>query len=207
MSIGDDVFPSNSKKTRKEGEPKPPATPIEMKGKMVEKKPSLSERIAATFTGDDAQSVGSYILFNVIIPMAKDMIYSAFTEGASRVLFGSGPRGSTSVKSNGYTNYHKVGLSDGGRTEPRTLSATERATHDFSKFVFSAREDAVEVLGNLRMTLEEYGRVGVPDLYQMINQTPKFVDEAYGWTNLASATVRHTPNGWFIDLPKPIQIV
>src|SRR5664279_3084609 len=61
-------------------------------GEVIQRKKSLGRKISETFTGDDINSVWSYVLFEVIIPAAKTMISDAASQGVERMLFGENTR-------------------------------------------------------------------------------------------------------------------
>lgn len=171
----------------------------------------LGRRMAESFKGDDLQSVGSFVLFEVILPEAKRLIADVFTQGIERALFGSNsqPRSSTN-RPGGYTPYNRMsvgGSSTPGRPAPApALSTRARARHDFSEIVLTKREDAVEVLDRLQLAVEEFGMATVGDLYDLVGVTGNFNDAKWGWTTLSGSGVRMVRGGYVIDLPAPNQL-
>src|SRR5690606_25223014 len=51
---------------------------------VVQRRKPLGRKIIENFTGDDVQSVGSYILMEVLLPAAKTMISDAASQGVER---------------------------------------------------------------------------------------------------------------------------
>ena len=50
-------------------------------GKVITKKKSGLSKLTNEFISEDAHSVGSYIIKDVVIPAAKKLIYDIFTDG------------------------------------------------------------------------------------------------------------------------------
>ena len=82
-------FPPNSriKKETKVEEEKKVVEKV-VTGKVSRRKTPLSKRLKELFVGGDTHSVGSYILFDVLVPAAKDTIADAISQGIERMLFG-----------------------------------------------------------------------------------------------------------------------
>lgn len=202
-------FPSNSSKNKL---PKPTGTPKPEKnvekvvsGVAVQRKKSLGSKIKETFAGDDARSVGMYLLFDVIIPASKNMLAEAASQGAERMLFGDsrGRIRSGSGNRSGHTSYKSMHRSDSDRDAPRSLSARARATHDFEDIIINDRGEAEDVLDQLAELVAKFGMATVSDLYELVGITGDFTDAKYGWYELRTARVRRVRDGYLIDLPRP----
>lgn len=176
----------------------------------VKTKPTFGSRVKALFVGEDARSVGAYLLIDVVVPAAKDLIFDIFTEGASRTLYGSSsgrPSRAGSPPWKTHTPYNKV--SSGRRTQQRDeprLDRRDRALHDFSNLRFTNAGEAEAVIDRMGQLIEEYEVATVNDFYKCIGLTGEFTDEGYGWDNLRGASVRRVRDGYMIILPqtKPI---
>lgn len=175
-------------------------------------KKGIGRRIVESFTGDDMQSVGSYVFFDVLIPAAKTMITDAIVQGLERALWGDNrPRSSSR---SGYTNYS--GISRGSareapwkRDEPRGLSARSRATHNFREIIIPSRVEAGEVRDQLTELVDTYESASVADLYAMVGITGEFVDNKWGWTKdmLYGIDIRPARGGGYIlNLPRPEEL-
>jgi len=211
-------YPSNTNK-EKAGEVVPATkvtseserAPLEkvISGNAVQRKKSLGSKIAETFAGDDAQSVGQYILFDVVIPATKNLISDMVSQGIERLLFGDA-RGRIQVdrRVGGRTGYNKMyngGLSrERDREEPRSrsLSNRARATHDFGEILMETRGEATEVLDRLMLQVEEYDVATVADLYNLVGISGTFQDEKFGWTDLRGSEVVRVRNGYVLRLPR-----
>lgn len=210
-------YPSNTRKTtvtkvveEETAEPteKKKIEPV-VSGKVIQRKKPLSKKIAETFTGDDAKSVGEYILFDVCIPAAKSMLADAASQGAERLLFGEVRTARKTARSSyrpGYTSYDKVRTSTRAFETERSrpdMSRRARASHDFSEIVLATRGEAEMVLDNMGNILDSYGLVTVSDLYDLVEITGSFTDDKWGWTDLRAADIQRVREGYLLNLPKP----
>lgn len=173
------------------------------------KKKSLGKRIAETFTGDDMQSVGQYLLFEVFIPAAKNLIVEATEQGIQRMLYGD-TRPRSSGHRPGYTSYNNIRSSSARtstiRQEPRTMSRSAQATHNFDEIVLESRAEAETVLERLIDTIDTFDVATVSDLYDLVGISGSFVDSQWGWTDLRDASLRRVRDGYLLNLPKTDRI-
>lgn len=202
-------YPANSHKKKEADAPKADKK-IEkvISGNVVERKKPLGRKIAETFAGDDAKSVGSYILFDVIIPATKNLISDMVGQGIDRLLFGAsgGSRGSRGSSSR-HTSYNKMYNSSDRRDDGRReLSQRARSTHDFNEIVLETRGEAEDVLDNLTNLIEEYGVAAISDMYDLVGITGSFTDTKWGWSDLRSASIRRIRDGYLLDFPRPTYI-
>ena len=77
---------------------------------------------------------------------------------------------------------------------------------DFQDLIFESRGEAEEVLTNLLDLIADYGVASVADLYDLVGITGPFTDNKYGWTDLRTASVSRTREGYIINLPKAVAI-
>lgn len=207
----DSEFPGNSRirkaaPSQREEKPKQEAV---VRSNVVRRKKPLGKRFAETF-GGDARGTGSFVIMDILMPAAKDMIVDAFTMGVERMVFGdSAPRGrrpghNVFRQGNvGHTRYDQP--SSIGRRDPREgMSRRARTNFEFDEILLSQRVEADEVLDRLFGLVEKYEAATVADLYDMINEDPKFTDYKYGWIDLTgSRVVRARGGGYLLDLPRP----
>lgn len=222
--MADSAYPSNSHKS-KQAAAEPAAAPErrEVKpvitGEAIKRKPPLSKRIAETFTGDDAQSVGAYLLLEVVVPAVKSLISEAVSQGTDRMLWGDAARmrsapgrgGRTRV---GHTPYNT--MSGGGgrpvgnnRTEPqgnRSISRHDRESFNFKEILLEDRGDAEIVLDRLGDLIDEYQTASVADLYSLTGISQEFTDNRWGWDSLEGARVVRAGRMFMLDLPVPIAL-
>lgn len=204
-------YSSNSKSGKKAEEVERPLPNAIVTGPVVERKKTLGRKFREQFVGDDAQTVGQYLLFDVVMPAAKNLIFDMVTEGVKRTLFG-GTRpmtGGSSPIMSGRTNYSSY---SGGRQSTvvapgspasREMTPQQRAMHDFSGVVLNSRGEAEEIIDVLSQLIEDYGSATVNDFYACINQSSEFTAVKYGWKSLAQAHVRGVREGYLLELPRP----
>ena len=205
-------FPSNSKSAapKPKGDPEKKDLKSVVTGEVVQRKKPLGKRIAETFTGEDAHSVGNHILMDVLIPAAKNAISDAVTQGIERMLFGEVRRGRSTVsRPQAYTSYSRV--SSPGRAfqadeATRSVSRRARMNHDFKEIIIADRGEAEMVLDSLGNVLDAYDVVTVNDLYSLVGITGSYTDEKYGWNDLRGARVERIRDGYILNLPPTIPL-
>lgn len=176
-------------------------------GDVTRRKPSLSKRFKEQFfAGAGAQGVFGYILTEVLIPAAKDMIADAGREGLERMLFGDS-RGTTrrpaSRGGGGYVAYNRFAPSPTPRDEPRQMSRRARTSHEFDEILIQTRIEAEEALDRMFDLIARYEVASVKDFYELVGAKYEHTDEKWGWTDLRGSAVIHTRHGYLLDLPKP----
>lgn len=210
-----DGFPSNQ-------DPKNPDTPPEkpklqaVTASAVQRKMSIGRRIKNALVVDDAQSIGAYLLEDVVIPTVKTLISDIAVGAIERALYGEArgrPMSSSRISGRGYTPYNRI-YSSGSRVTPpddgpgdrRELSRDARRSHDFGEIVFESRAEAYEVLDRLNDQIKSFDVATVGDLLDLSGITATHVDENWGWRTLATAQVRRVRNGYILDLERPVKI-
>ena len=204
------IFPSNSKITK--GEDGKKVEKI-VTGKIKQQKPGFGRRLTETFLEDDTRSVGNYIINDVLIPAAKNLICDVVGWGgfAEILLFGdkrggARSRGGRSSNSRSYTSYGSYYRSSDrdsrDRGDRRDISKTGRARHDFDEIIIETRGEAEEVLAHLVDLTVDYDQATVADFYDLVGVNSSFTDNKYGWTDLSRVNVTRVRDGYIINLPR-----
>lgn len=200
-------YPSNSHKSREEPETPPVDKKVErvVTSPVTRRRKSPGKRLAEIFVVGDGQSVGAYILFDVVVPATKEMITDVFAQGIERMMFGESRsrRPSSGMPRNGRVSYDRYAKSPMAREEPRTLSRRARSVHDFQEVVLKTRVEAEEVIDRLFELTEKYNVATVADLYDLIGVTSTHADQNYGWDDLRGAKVTQVRGGYLLDMPQP----
>lgn len=190
---------------------------------MVKKK-SLGKKMSESlFPKEDRKEIGDVIIFDYIIPGAKEIIQNVVTNSVEMLLFGeSSGRSSRSKQSVGRTNYR--GMSSNGRgskysrDDDRRESRRDRERVDLDDILFYSYAKADKAWQTLLDYIDEYGSCKVRDLYDTAGITPPsdWTVDAYGWDDLspraAISPVRtRDENGrlvtmYCLDLPRPYRI-
>ncbi|WNM72439.1 hypothetical protein SEA_MOSSY_60 [Gordonia phage Mossy] len=177
---------------------------------VVRRKKPLSKRFTESFVGGDAQSVGAYIVADVLLPAAKDMIADAVSQGIEKMLFGeargprarpAGNRGTGGATT--HVSYNRYSGNSNQRSTQSAMSYRARETHNFDEIILSTRAEAEEVLDNLFSLVSDYDVATVADLYGMVGQTAQYTDEKWGWSDIRGTSVTRVKGGYLLDLPRP----
>lgn len=208
-------FPSNSRFAKKPSEDKKERPKVEriVSGDVTRKKKSLGKKVSETFLPGDVDNVRSYVVDEVLIPSAKDMIVDAIIQTTERMVFGetrSRSRTASAAKSAfGNISYNRFSSPSSASSDRdrSTISHRSRATHSFDEIVISSRAEAHAVIDSLQELASRYGQATVNDLYDMVGVTGDFTSEKWGWDSLeGSRVVRTRDGGYLLDLPKPMEL-
>ena len=203
----EETYPSNSHKARAERKAKEEIKIEKVtKGKISKKQKGLFSRMRDDFGGDDARSVGQYILYDVFIPAFKDLIFDIIRGGTERALFGESSRDSNRVtrdRGRSYVSYSSIYNRD-RKDNRRRYTERTRLEEDI---IFETREDAEIVLERLLDLIEEFDQASVADLYSLVGVSAAYTDNRWGWDNIARASVRgNARSGYYLDMPNPIPL-
>jgi hypothetical protein len=174
-------------------------------GKASLKKRTRGQKFADTFLAEDKDTVKDYILHDVVIPGAKDLLATMLETAMNMFLFGGDSRrrysgGSRVYGSTGRTNYSTTSTINNSRPAVR---ANYRDRADYDNIVFESRSDAQEILAKLLENIDRYGRVSVFDLYDFCGLNCDYTLKRWGWCDLDMASVGRTNSGdYMIKLSK-----
>jgi hypothetical protein len=206
--------PANSHKS-KAGKV-PPEAPRKVEkvvtGEVVQVPASLWKKARNSLvSGDVGQSVWQFVVMDVLIPAAKNMVTDtvsmmgdAVSEGVRQAMFGdTRTRAGTGRRT--IINYNQVRRGSSG-PEYGTITSRARSQHDFDDVILASRGEAEEVLDRLRELIIRFDVATVEDFYDLVGITGQFTDNRWGWYDLRSATIRHVHGGYLLALPqtKPI---
>jgi len=167
----------------------------------TKQKKSLGKKFRESFLNDARQSVGDYIVHDILVPALKSMINDMVSGGIEMMLFGERSRRSNNINRDrgrsyvSYTNYYRG-------DNRNDISRTARSRHNFDEVVFDSRGEAEDVLSHMVDMTIEYGTVSVADFYELSGIEAQFTDHKYGWTNLRDACTDRIRNGYVIRLPQ-----
>ena len=154
--------------------------------------------------------MGQVLLFDVVVPATKNLLFDLVREGAQRLLFGGSRPAQSSVigtvlgSRTSYSSFSKPQAVQTPTAASAGMTPEQRAMHDFSGVIFPTREQATLVIDTLSDYIENFGTVSVNDFYAAIGESPTFTSVKYGWTSLAQAQVRHIGrDGYLLEMPKP----
>lgn len=170
------------------------------------RKKGLGAKFKDTFIGDSAESVGQYVLFDVIVPRVKDLLFDIIVGGSERSLFGSSTRSSRGSRGRSQlvskTDYSGISRNSRDREE-RDISTRGRATHRFDEILIPTRGEAEQILDTLLELVDQYDSATVADLYNACGISTEHTDLKFGWTDLSEARIEPARGGGYIlDLPR-----
>lgn len=203
--IKKEEFPGNRKATEKKEEKA--VTRKVTKAVVVEKNKPLLARIF----GDHMQDVGTYILWDVLLPAAKSTISDIISNGIEMVLYGepgTKRRGGGRLhrdRDRSYVSYNSMYDRPGrkGRQQEKRGDERRSSRHQFDDIIIESKPEAEEVLTVLVEAIEMYESCAVADLYEAVGLPTDFTDHKWGWFNLSSAYVKRDRFGYSLVLPKP----
>jgi hypothetical protein len=198
-------FPPNSERSKKGVPDGKNISPV-VTGTAVRRRKSLRKQFKETFVAGDAKTAVSYVLFEVLLPAAKDMVVEAGSQGIEKLIFGESRRRSLTRPPSGPTGHISYNrYSSGSRlTGPeRAISRAARAQHNFDEIVLDQRAEAEEVIDRLFEVVSRYGSASVADLYELVGLDSTHTDHKWGWEELTGAGVSRIRGGYLLDLPEP----
>lgn len=198
-------YQSNSKKSK---DPVPDKK-IEkvVTGAVVVKKQSFGEKVKAVFVEADFRSVARYVVSDVLIPAARNMIVDASTKGIERMMYGDrtfrqrgGSFGQQSRMTYGGSPIQRVDYRHPNTRPPSQMGPAypRSGRHDF---ILDSRDEANEVLQKMHDILEMYDVVSVADLHELVGEPLSTVDQKWGWVNLVESQVQPVRGGYLVLLP------
>lgn len=197
-------YEPNSNAYKKKQEAEKERTPKEkvISGTAKIKKKSELRKAASNFISEDARNIKSILLNDTIIPYVTDLIIDLVTDGVNILFRGERSHGSHKKKNGVFIDYS--GVSKKNSRDRRSSSRDDvkvRQRYSFDDIYLETRREAEDVLNMMEDHIEEYDAVSIADLYDFVGVTGNWTDNKYGWTNLRSADVVRTRDGYLLKLP------
>lgn len=201
-------FPPNSRKAA-DAERGPKRVERVVSANAVRRRRSLGKQFRHTFIGGDAKTAMAYVIFNVLIPAAKEALAEAGSSGIEKLIYGDSrpSRGRMPGSPLGHVSYNRMAHSTQQQSRPQfpqSLSRRARARGSFDEIVITSRQEAEEVLDRLYDLISKYDSATVADLYELTGVASAHTDHKWGWTDLKGASVgRVRGGGYLLNLPEP----
>ena len=162
------------------------------------RKPSVGEKFREAFIAEDAKTVKQYVIFDVIFPGLKDLTLSILHGAVDMIFTGK----TTGKKRNGYygVNHNNYGGYYGGSG---SQANNQVKSWTYENVTFANRNEAEDVLEQMRVYLDEYHRVSIATFNELAGVTGEYTDNRYGWKTLSDAKVMYHQGEYFIDFPRP----
>lgn len=172
-------------------------------GNVKTRKKNGVQKFADRFISDDADNLKTFISEDIIIPGIKDIIESIVVKGI-RILL----RGQTGERRNDRTPGSRVSYRDCYDRDAHSSNYIRANTsrYSYDDIIFDDIRDAKETLAKMDEIVATYRQVFVADLYDLVGMTATTADHRYGWTDIRSARIESTRDGYLLKLPKALPI-
>lgn len=157
--------------------------------------------------GEDAKEVKDYLFFDIIVPGIKN----AFMNTLNMLLFGEpyydnrrnygGRRDRERRTTYSYDSLYR-NSSDGRRSEKRRRERyyEEDDRVDYRHIVLDTRDDAEEVIFQMRERIRKEGYVTIAELFDLVDVPGNFNDNNWGWDDERDIRLRRISSGFLIDV-------
>lgn len=184
-------------------------SPIVKRDQVVSTKKPLGKKFAETFMTEDTKDVKSWLLMDVIIPGVKNTILDIlsmmfFGEVDSRR--GRGKRRRYDDDRRDYSSYY------GGSSSNRERRGSRRKDNsyydsddrvDFRNIVLRNRDDAEDLIEEMRRRIKSEGSVSVATLLDLVDVPGRYTDNNWGWDDDRDIGIRRVSSGYLIDVAEP----
>lgn len=182
------------------------------KGQFKIEKKSLAKRAIDFLFSDKIDNIGNYIVYDVLGPTIRDLIYKSFVGAIGMAVYGS-VRDAGNPLEQRYSGARRD-YSAMSRPGPAQFNVQTQVppTYGYGIYdiTFDTKDIALYHLDRLQAYIAQYGKVRVKDFYDDVGYTPPTSNWALsgaGWYNLDYVTAVPTSNGrWIIDFPPPVSI-
>ena len=173
-------------------------------GKTKMKKRTRAQKFMDNLVTEDLPTVRSYVTMEVIFPAIKKAIADVVTNGIDMILYGETghTRRSTPASRVSYRSFYD------DRREPRRSSTRGYTvqSYDSGSVVLDTRADAEAVLAGMDDLIATYGIVSIADMCDLAGVDSEYTDNKYGWTDIRTAQIVHTNEGFLLKMPKALPI-
>lgn len=188
-----------------------PAAPEEKKvekvvsGKVTAKPKSGLAKFVETFFAEDLSKVKDYIVKDVIIPTAKDTLWTIIARGSERFIFGENGHSPKNSKLP-FINYNNLFKSN--TPAPQSSGSSNSSQYSVDHIILEDRGDAEKVLAAMHGHINEFGEVSISTLYELIGEPiGDFMSTRWGWRSLNTAGIMRTSSGGYkLELPRPVSL-
>ena len=188
----------------------------------VRRKKSLWKEVKGEFISEDAPTVGSYLLYDILLPALRDLV-SDIGHGALDMAMGTDnrryrSRGRSRRDDRTYISYDRYWDYEPPRSrrsryddeddDYRGFRRSNRrvpSSEDLAEFIFDSKKEAEDLLREMDEQIDRYDNVSVGYFLGRIRQDMPgdWAVENWGWFNLDTAKIKHAyGGGWHIIFPK-----
>lgn len=193
---------SHAYKERNEKKEKPKLMPAIKKDEIVTTKKSLGEQFKETFIEEDIREVKKYVIKDVIVPGIKNTVLDMLSMTFFKEPYYGGRSHSRDDGGYQYSARYKYKSSSSRRQERDDrddLYDRDRKV-DYRNIVLRNRDQAEDVVRQLRRRIEDYDTASIADLFDLVDITGKYTDNNWGWDNPNDIGIRRVSSGYLIDV-------
>lgn len=184
-------------------------SPIVKRDQVVSTKKPLGKKFAETFMTEDTKDVKSWLLMDVIIPGVKNTILDIL----SMMFFGEvdnrrgrGKRRRYDDDRRDYSSYYSGSSSNRERRSSRRKENSYYDSDDrvdFRNIVLRNRDDAEDLIEEMRRRIKSEGSVSVATLLDLVDVPGRYTDNNWGWDDDRDIGIRRVSSGYLIDVAEP----
>lgn len=201
-------FPSNSNHPPTDKKERPTLEKV-VTGEVVSRPPSLGKKFKSVFISSDFRGARDYIFVDVILPALKNMIVDSSSKWVERVIYGETGRRRPSEPGRPRVTYNAPQRYNPNRYDPnRGVAIPDQAPHirqarrDPGEIILSTRAEAETVLERLTDLIDNFDAASLQDLNELVGLPSSYIDNKWGWTNLASSDIQQVREGYLLLLPR-----
>lgn len=163
-------------------------------GSVKTKKKNGFQKITNFFVPEDVDNVRSYIYEGIVIPAIKDIIL-----GTVKAILGVNKKNEKKTMSTkvSYRKYY-----DEPVLTRRNYNSNYSSICDYDDIFFDSRTEAENVLAAMDELISTYKVVKVADYFDLAGIDGPWTGNDYGWTDIRTARIIYTRDGYTIKLPK-----
>lgn len=172
-------------------------------GSAKQKKTSEFEKTIKLFLTEDLNNLKTYIIMGVLVPTIKKSLNDVLICSINALFGNVSQKSSPTVSKISYNNFFDRDI------RQRDISPMLKINDGYSydEIYLDSRGDAELILETMADAISQYGVVSVADYYDFVGiNTDNYTNNNYGWTNISSAKIITTRDGYLIKLPKAQQI-
>ena len=172
-------------------------------GSAKQKKTSEFEKTIKLFLTEDLSNLKTYIIMGVLVPTIKKSLNDVLICSINALFGNVSQKSSPTVSKISYNNFFDRDI------RQRDISPMLKINDGYSydEIYLDSRGDAELILETMADAISQYGVVSVADYYDFVGiNTDNYTNNNYGWTNISSAKIITTRDGYLIKLPKAQQI-
>ena len=175
--------------------------PREKREKLITGEAKTRKRLSDVFIAEDVRTVKNHIFMDVIVRAIKTVIVDIVTNGIQMMLWGD-----TINRGKAPGTKYNYGNSYNSLKQPQRTQKTNYTGYGYEDPIVTSRGDAERILQEMSEIIQEYGQASIADLYDLCGITGRPTDMNYGWTEMPGARSIRIPEGYVIQMPRPICI-